>query len=51
MIEKITAGASKIIFWSDIINRPVSGTLAFIIFLVIIVTLISYIRNYNKKNI
>ena len=51
MIEKLTAGASKIKFWSDIINRPVSGTLAFIIFLVIIVTLISYIRNYNKKNI
>ena len=49
MIEKLTAGASKIKFWSDLINRPVSGTLAFIIFLVIIVTLISYIRNYNKK--
>jgi len=49
MIEKLTAGASKIKFWSDIINRPVSGTLAFIIFLVIIVTLISYIRNYNKN--
>jgi putative tricarboxylic transport membrane protein len=51
MIEKLTAGAGKIKFWVDLINRPVSGFLAATIFLVIFITFISYIYNYYKKNI
>ena len=50
MIEKLTAGAGKIKFWTDLVNRPVSGILAFTIFLVIFITLISYIYNYYKKH-
>ena len=51
MIEKLTAGAGKIKFWVDLINRPVSGILAATIFLVISITFISSIYNYYKKNI
>ena len=49
MIEKLTAGAGKIKFWADLVNRPVSGILALTIFLVIFLTLISYIYHYYKK--
>ena len=49
MIEKLTAGAGKVKFWLDLINRPVSGTLAFIILLVILGSLFSYIFNKYKK--
>ena len=45
-IEKLTAGAGKVKFWVDLFNRPVSGFLALIIFLVISITLFSYIYNY-----
>ena len=51
MIEKLTAGAGKIKFWVDLINRPVSGILAATIFLVISITFISSIYNYYKKYI
>ena len=50
MIEKLTAGAGKVKFWLDLINRPVSGTLAFIILLVILGSLFSYIFSKYKKN-
>ena len=51
MIEKLTAGAGKIKFWLDIVNRPVSGFLTLTIFLVILGTLISYVyNNYKKTN-
>ena len=51
MIEKLTAGAGKIKFWLDLVNRPVSGFLSLTIFLVILGTLISYVyNNYKKTN-
>ena len=34
MIEKLTAGAGKIKYWTDLVNRPVSGFLTLIIILV-----------------
>ena len=49
MIEKLTAGAGKIKFWSDLVNRPVSGFLAVIIVLVILGTLFSYVYDKRKK--
>jgi len=51
MIEKLTAGAGKIKYWVDLVNRPVSGFLSLTIFLVILGTLISYVyNNYKKRN-
>ncbi|MDA7598489.1 tripartite tricarboxylate transporter permease [Alphaproteobacteria bacterium] len=37
MIEKLTAGASQTKVWTDLVNRPISGGLAFIIVLVIVI--------------
>jgi putative tricarboxylic transport membrane protein len=37
MIEKLTAGASQTKVWTDLVNRPISGGLAVIIVLVIVI--------------
>ncbi len=54
MIERLTAGASKIKTWVDLINRPISGFLASVIFLVLLATIISLIYDKlitkNNKN-
>ena len=51
MIERLTAGSSKIKTWVDIINRPISGILAAVIILVILATIVSLIYdNYKKKS-
>ena len=51
MIERLTAGSSKIKTWFDLINRPISGILASIILIVILATIISliYDKIKNKK--
>ena len=49
MIEKLTAGAGKIKYWLDLINRPVSGFLASLIIIVILATIASSIYSRIKK--
>ena len=50
MIERLTAGAGKIKYWIDLINRPVSGLLASLIIIVILATIASSIYTKMKKS-
>ena len=49
MIEKLTAGAGQIRTMADLVNRPVSGTLFAVMLVVIVLTVVSVIRNPQKE--
>ncbi len=48
MIEKLTAGASRVKSWWDLVDRPVSGTLAAVIVLLIIASIVLARFEKNK---
>ncbi|MGB1157567.1 MAG: tripartite tricarboxylate transporter permease, partial [Alphaproteobacteria bacterium] len=50
MVERLTAGASRIKTWTDLVDRPVSGTLAVVILGVIAIVLTSMVLDHRKKN-
>ena len=50
MIERLTAGSSRVKTWVDLVDRPVSGTLAVVILGVITVVLVSQIVDHRRRN-
>ena len=50
MVERLTAGASRIKTWTDLVDRPVSGTLAVVILVVIAAVMVSMVLDHRKKN-
>lgn len=49
MIERLTAGASRIKSWENLVDRPVSGTLAVAILVILVVGIGSTVREQVRK--